>query len=111
MTTLLLQYRHFDTFFTEKRWQEIAQRLELSSRELSIVRLVFEEAEEQDIAARFGTSVNTVRTQLRRLYRKLGVQSRVGLVLRIVRGHLDDRDEAEHCQPKLPLHNGGRTAA
>ena len=108
MITARLQHRHIQPLFTEHQWQRIAQRLELSRRELEIVRLVLEDAEEQSIAAQFGTSINTVRTQLKRLYWKLGVRSRVGLVLGIIREHLDRSKEAE---PTLRLHDGSRKAA
>ena len=106
-----LQCRHFESFFTQGQWLIIAERVELSRRELAIVRLVFEDAQERTIAGELGTSINTVRTQLKRLYWKLGVRSRVGLVLRIVREHLTDSQEAEHSEPILRLRHGAREAA
>jgi DNA-binding NarL/FixJ family response regulator len=106
-----LQFPDTEPLFSEGQWLALAASLALSQRELDIVRLVFEDVEEQTIAGQFGTSVNTVRTQLKRLYWKLGVRSRVGLVLRIVREHLDNRHEGEHLEPGLRLHHGARKAA
>ena len=56
-------------------------------------------------------SVNTVHTHLKRLYSKLGVTSRAGLVLQIVHEHLADLQEAEHPTPTVRLHPGARKAA
>ncbi len=84
---------------------------ELSRRELQIVRLVFEDAQERSIAGELSVSVNTIHTLLKRLYLKLGVRSRVGLVLRIVRENLADLQEAERPEPTVRLHRGARKAA
>lgn len=72
------------TLFSSEVWTRVSVRLSLSGRELEIVRLVFEERTETEIAAACGISKHTVHTHLERLYHKLGVRSRVGLVLRIV---------------------------
>ncbi len=97
--------------FSEEKWLTIAGRLELSRRELEIVALVFEDAQERSIARELGVSVNTIHTQLKRLYLKLGVTSRVGLVLLIVRAHLADLREVDHSAPTVQLHRGARKAA
>ena len=75
-----------------------------------IVRLVFEDAPDQAIAAELAISVNTVHTHLKRLYSKLGVTSRAGLVLQIVHEHLADLQEAEHPVPIVRLHPGSKAA-
>ncbi|MDQ6522995.1 LuxR C-terminal-related transcriptional regulator [Nocardioides sp. LHD-245] len=55
----------------------------LSPREREVFRLLLEGTARADIADRLGVSINTVKTQIRSLYAKLGVSSR-GEVLRKV---------------------------
>lgn len=69
----------------EAEWQIIVDRLNFSPREMQIVRHVMEDLKEQTIARRLGISPHTVHTHLKRLYGKLGVSSRVELILRIFR--------------------------
>ena len=82
----------------DEQWLGIAVRLSVSQRELQIVRLLFEDEQEKGIADRLGISKHTVHTHLKHLYWKLGVDSRVGLVLRVFREYLD----AEQNKPALP---------
>jgi len=70
--------------FPLEAWDEIAYHLKLSGQELRIVRGVFDDCTELDIACRMKVSPHTVRTHCERLYRKLGVTDRVKLVLRVV---------------------------
>jgi DNA-binding CsgD family transcriptional regulator len=89
-----------DPLLTDEQWLRIARRLAMSDRELQIVRLVFEDEQEKVIATRLAISLNTVHTHLKHLYCKLGVKSRVGLVLRVVR---ECRADAEQDQAVLPM--------
>jgi DNA-binding CsgD family transcriptional regulator len=57
----------------------------LSQREWEVAHLLAEGCSSVNIAARFGVSTNTVRTQMRRLYRKLGVCNRADLVREVMR--------------------------
>ena len=68
---------------SEQAWVAVARRLKLSRRECQILRGVFGDDTEPTIAARLGISPHTVHTHFERLHRKLGVTSRVELVLRI----------------------------
>jgi len=97
--------------FSEEQWLMIADRLELSRRELQIVKLVFEDAEERHIAGQLGVSVNTIHTHLKRLYNKLGVTSRVGLVLEIVRENLTSAHVGQHFEPSVGLYPAAGKAA
>ena len=103
MIAARLQCRRLQPLFSEGQWLRIADRLEFSRREIEIVRLVFQDAPDQAIAAELAISVNTVHTHLKRLYSKLGVTSRAGLVLQIVHEHLADLQEAEHPAPIVRL--------
>jgi len=71
------------SLFSENTWLTLARRLHLSPRERQLVRAVFDEETEQAIALTLGISVRTVHTHFERLYHKLGVKTRVGLVVRV----------------------------
>ncbi len=78
-------------------WQALGAVLRLSPRELQVVQGVFDEQKEAALARQIGVSAPTVHTYLRRLYRKLGVASRVGLVIRVIATQL------EHGAPETRL--------
>jgi DNA-binding CsgD family transcriptional regulator len=69
-------------------WRVIANSLCISDRELQIVQGIFDDRQEFAIADELKISVHTVHTHLERLYRKLGISSRVGLVLSILSEYL-----------------------
>jgi DNA-binding NarL/FixJ family response regulator len=69
--------------FSDSIWRLLAGSLELSQREFQILQAVFDDQKESAIAANLGISSHTVHTHLERLYRKLGVTSRVTLVSRV----------------------------
>ncbi len=103
MTATRLQCRHFEPHLTEGQWLRIAERLELSRRELEIVRLLFHGAQDKIVAKELAISINTCHTHLKRLYSKLGVESRVELVLDIVREHLTGLEIGQQRGPSVPL--------
>ena len=61
------------------------QRTRLSARELQVVRLLAEEMTQQEIAAQLFVSFNTLKTHIKAIYKKLGVNSRGAAVLRAER--------------------------
>ena len=69
-------------------WRVIANSLRISNRELQIIQGIFDDRKEFAIADELTISVHTVHTHLERLYRKLGVSSRVGLILCILSEYL-----------------------
>lgn len=69
---------------SEADWAETARTLRLSGRELQIVRGVFDCRTEYALAMDLGIAPRTVDTHLERLYRKLTVNTRVALVLRVM---------------------------
>jgi len=69
-------------------WRMIANSLRISDRELQIIQGIFDDRKEFAIADDLTISVHTVHTHLERLYRKLDVSSRVGLVLSILSEYL-----------------------
>ena len=69
--------------FMPTEWRALASGLGLSPRECGVVRAVFDGASERDTAERLGLSPHTVHTYLWRIYRKLHVQSREELLVRV----------------------------
>jgi DNA-binding NarL/FixJ family response regulator len=69
-------------------WEVIANSLRISGRELQIIQEIFDDRKELAIADELEISIHTVHTHLERLYRKLGVSSRVTLVLYILSEYL-----------------------
>jgi DNA-binding CsgD family transcriptional regulator len=74
--------------FSEKAWQQITAHFGLSPRELQYVRGVFDDQTEFAIAVDLGISPQTAHVYSKRLHRKLAVNDRVNLVLRIVDEYL-----------------------
>ena len=68
--------------FSNEAWRQLARSLGLSKRESQIVPALFDDNKESAIATQLGISRHTVHTYTERLYRKMGVSSRVGLVRR-----------------------------
>lgn len=64
-------------------WTAVCDRLGLSPREREIAMGVLIDEKELRIAQRLGISPHTVHTHTERLYHKLGVSSRVQLVVRL----------------------------
>ena len=69
-------------------WRRIGRTLGLSSRPLEIVKHITAEQGDREIATALGLTVHTVHTHVERLYTKLGVHSRAGVVARIFAAHL-----------------------
>jgi DNA-binding CsgD family transcriptional regulator len=69
--------------FVPGEWRSLATGLGLSPRECGIVRAVFDGDSEKRTAERLGLSPHTVHTYLWRIYRKLQVQSREELLVRV----------------------------
>ena len=71
------------SLFSNETWRDLERSLGLSRRESQIVPALFDDLKESAIATHLGISRHTVHTYTERLYRKMGVSSRVGLVRRI----------------------------
>jgi DNA-binding NarL/FixJ family response regulator len=80
--------RHDRSLLPSNAWRLIAKSLRISDRELQIIQEIFDDRKESAIADDLTISVHTVHTHLERLYRKLGVSTRVGLVVYILSEYL-----------------------
>ena len=92
---------HGAVAFTCAAWLEIRRGLKLSARELQIVQGIFDDKLEYTIAAELGISINTVRTELRRLRRKLNAADRVSLVLCVVEEFLRQTTSKDTTLPAI----------
>jgi DNA-binding CsgD family transcriptional regulator len=69
--------------FGPDEWQRIVRALEFSPREAEITALVLHGMKDDAIARELGIKKPTVRTHLRKIFQSLGVDSRLGLALRV----------------------------
>lgn len=69
--------------FRDREWRGLVMTLGLSKRQEEIVQRVFDDLPEVAIAHDLGLAPPTVHTYLRRLYRKLNVNSR-GQLLTVI---------------------------
>ncbi len=97
----------YSSIFSKREWDELRCDLELSSRELQLVRGIFDDKTEKAIAYDLSISVHTVHSYLTRIYQRLGVCSRVELLVYIFGRYL-----MQHRSPKSRRSAGrGKRAA
>ena len=93
----------------EQAWRELGRHLKLSPREIEIARCILDDCKETAIASELGISPHTVRTHVERLYRKMGVRSRVEFVVRLVDEYLRlVREAGSRLPPICADHSAGR---
>ena len=68
---------------TSTQWRGIVACLRLTAREAQILMRVFENKKDLAIAMDLGISAHTVHTYFERMYRKLDVQDRCSLMIRV----------------------------
>jgi len=73
-----------ESLFPASRWRELAEFLRLTPRQLAVTRLLCADYSQKEIARRLDLADDTVRTHLKAVYRRLRVQSRLGVVVRLV---------------------------
>jgi DNA-binding NarL/FixJ family response regulator len=66
-----------------EKWQQLTERLKLPPQQVRIVELILRNYCDKQIAAALGLKVPTVRTYLHRVFERMGVDDRLGLVLRL----------------------------
>lgn len=89
--------------FVPGEWRSLANCLGLSPRECGIVRAVFDGDSEKRTAERLGLSPHTVHTYLWRIYRKLNVQSREGLLVRVFAEFRTLPKKSQHSRKRAEL--------
>jgi DNA-binding NarL/FixJ family response regulator len=98
-------------WLSAEQWRALGCRLRLPRRQLQVLQQIFGDTKEATIAARLDISPHTVRTYVRRLYGKLGVNSRVELILAVARMALADARQAAVSWPAVRLSPAQRRAA
>lgn len=74
------QKRIDSVFLSEQDWEALTRSLRLSPREIELLQAILDDLKDNAIASKLGISVHTVRTHFERLFRKLDVRSRAGVV-------------------------------
>ena len=80
--------------FCEKAWAGLAEKLELSPRQMEVARYVLADQSDGEIAQALGLSRGTVHTHVERLHEKLHVHSRVQLATQVFAAYLVWRIES-----------------
>ena len=70
------------------RWMQVGGELGLTPRELDVALCVVDDLSMSKIAKRLCIREETVHSHLARIYRKLGVRGRTGVVSRLFSAHL-----------------------
>lgn len=83
------------SILSSAEWERVARALQLSPRELELLKCCFDDLSERRVADALEISRHTVHTYVRRLYRKAGVRSRVELVLPAVAIARSEPQESE----------------
>lgn len=65
-------------------WRHVSKQLQLSPQQIIIVELILRGQRDKQIAAVMKIGLPTIRTYLARIYARLAVRDRVGLILHVV---------------------------
>jgi DNA-binding CsgD family transcriptional regulator len=74
--------------FCPPAWAAMARSLQLSGRELQLVRGVFDDQKDLALASALGISVHTIHTHFERLHHKLAINGRPQLIQRVMQEFL-----------------------
>lgn len=72
----------------QEDWLRLTTALKLSGRECAVAQLIFCRKSRKEIARDLAIKRQTVRVYIDRLFRKLGVDDRIGMVQRIIQVYL-----------------------
>ena len=89
--------RDGDGLFTDAEWDELTGALSLTPRQQQISRCIARDMSDIQVAQAMGISIPTVRTHLRRIFDKLDVEDRTGLVVRLMTTFRQRRGELPGC--------------
>lgn len=80
-------------FLASSDWQYIVHALRFSPQQAKIVSLILQKKQDKEISAKLGLNRSTIRTYLRRVFDRVGVEDRMELVLHVFALCLRRRDE------------------
>lgn len=94
------------SLFGSSEWECICESLGLTGRQSEILEWVLQDLTEDDMAEELGLSRYTVHAHIQRMYAKLGVGSRVQLVLAVVAAYMSlaSRTQCISVPSRCPLH-------
>jgi DNA-binding NarL/FixJ family response regulator len=75
-------------------WKGLVRALDMSGRQAKIVELILQGKKDKQIALELGLSKHTVRTYLNRIFARLEVTDRLGLLLRVFADHRENCDHS-----------------
>jgi DNA-binding NarL/FixJ family response regulator len=87
MKALLSPVNPAEGLLSAADWVKIGETLRLTPRELSIAAQMFDGKTRPQISRNLKCALGTVRVYIDRVFQKLNVRDRLGLVLRLVRIH------------------------
>lgn len=92
----------------QEHWQRLALALELTPRERQIAEMVVNDLTESAMARKLGIAPATVHGHLARLRKKLGVDTRCAVAVRILVEHFSLVGPAAELQPRCPMGDAAR---
>ena len=72
-----------DSHLIPCEWKGLVRALDMSGRQAEIIELILQGKKDKQIAMEMGLSKHTVRTYLNRIFARMEVTDRLGLVLRV----------------------------
>ena len=86
-------------FLSPDAWEHIVRSLQLSPQQARIVCLILHGKQDKEMAAELGLNRYTIKTYLRRIFDRLGLEDRMDLVLHIFAICSRDWQEARESPP------------
>jgi DNA-binding CsgD family transcriptional regulator len=93
----------------ENQWLYIQRLHHLTAREHQIAELVCQGFKNRDIAKILHITAGTIKTHIRNIYRKTGVNSKIEMLLKFV-SEIKDLSVAHHTAPYIPVVEVKKTA-
>ena len=82
---------------SKKQWSYLQRCYELTPRELQVAELVCQGWQNSRIAKSLNIRLHTVKTHIRNIYRKVGVKSKINMLLRFVSEARSLPSDGEHA--------------
>ncbi len=71
--------------FKAKQWKYLGKRWHLTPREVEVAKLVCDGMDNEQIGKKLHIKYNTARSHLGNMFRKVGVKSKAGIILEVIR--------------------------
>jgi DNA-binding NarL/FixJ family response regulator len=74
-------------YFCQPAWEGISRQLDLTERECEVLQCIIRDRGVHGAANDLGASISTVQTHEKRIHKKLGVESRTALIVKLFDAH------------------------